>query len=198
MGKGRNQRILPLLVAANTVNYGKPFKMNTAEAIAGCLYITGFKEAAESLMSPFSYGPEFLRLNHEALEAYSACSSAEEVLAVQEGFVRASEQWQRERDLGKQERERNLASSNGMGGYMDDMDLPPTYSDDEYEEYEDGQGEKEEEEDGVEGGSKPLEQLNSFGEIHQDGSASDAMPSDPPPAPIDGANNESVVLPSKA
>ena len=192
MGKGRNQRILPLLVAANTVNYGKPFKMNTAEAIAGCLYITGFKEAAESLMSPFSYGPEFLRLNHEALEAYSACTSAEEVLAVQEGFVRASEQWQRERDLVKQARERNLASSNGMGGYMDDMDLPPTYSDDEYEEY--GEEQEEIEKDGDEGRSESREQLNSFGEVQRD-SASDALPSDPPPAPIDGHMNESIVLP---
>jgi pre-rRNA-processing protein TSR3 len=31
MGKPQNQRKLPLLIAANSVNYGKPYKMNTAE-----------------------------------------------------------------------------------------------------------------------------------------------------------------------
>jgi pre-rRNA-processing protein TSR3 len=73
MGKGRNQRILPLLVAANTVNYGKPFKMNTVEAIAACLYITGYKDDARMILAPFSFGSEFIKLNHEPLEAYVFC-----------------------------------------------------------------------------------------------------------------------------
>ena len=41
MGKKRNHRYLPFLCAANPVNYGKPYKMNTAEATAACLYIAG-------------------------------------------------------------------------------------------------------------------------------------------------------------
>lgn len=49
MGKNRMHRILPLIYAANTVNYGKPYKMNTAEAIAASLYIVGMKEQAKSL-----------------------------------------------------------------------------------------------------------------------------------------------------
>jgi pre-rRNA-processing protein TSR3 len=68
MGKGRNQRILPLLFAANSVNYGRPFKMNTAEAFAACLYISGFKHDAITIMSNFSYGAEFIRLNKDELE----------------------------------------------------------------------------------------------------------------------------------
>lgn len=68
MGKGRNQRILPLLFAANSVNYGRPFKMNTAEAFAACLYISGFKNDAITVMSNFSYGDEFLRLNKDELD----------------------------------------------------------------------------------------------------------------------------------
>ena len=67
LGKGGNQRILPFLVAANTVNYGKPFKMNTVEAIAACMFITGYKEDARMILSPFSFGMEFLKLNFDAL-----------------------------------------------------------------------------------------------------------------------------------
>jgi pre-rRNA-processing protein TSR3 len=120
MGKGRNQRLLPLLFAANSVNYGRPYKMNTAEATAACLYITGFKQEAVSLLSPFGYGTEFLRLNHEALEAYSNCRDTSEIAAVIEGYVQA--------DIAKQQlKECKRASdvSNTLGGYMDDMDLPP-------------------------------------------------------------------------
>jgi hypothetical protein len=151
MGKGRNQRLLPLLFAANSVNYGRPFKMNTAEALAACLYITGFKDEARILLSPFSYGPEFLRLNYDALEAYSACKSSEEVNAVQEDYVRRSQVHQKEKEENKQARDRVTADAGRMGGYMDDMDLPPSYSDDE--EYEGGYEDEEEQQlpDEIEG-----------------------------------------------
>ena len=56
MGKGRHHRVLPFLIAANPVNYGRPFKMNTAEAMAACMYIAGFKDDAMRMMEPFSYG----------------------------------------------------------------------------------------------------------------------------------------------
>lgn len=140
MGKGRNQRILPLLFAANSVNYGRPFKMNTAEAMAACLYIAGFKEDARILLSCFSYGEEFLRLNHDSLEAYSACSSSEEVAAIHRGLIESAQTKQRNK-----EEKRELDRTGGTtGGYMDDMDLPPMG--DEEEEYEEEEGEFEEEE----------------------------------------------------
>jgi pre-rRNA-processing protein TSR3 len=127
MGKGRNQRLLPLLVAANTVNYGRPFKMNTAEAMAACLYIAGFKNDAQILLSPFSYGQEFIKLNYEALEAYSACNSPEEVNAVQQQYL--SENAERQRV-----KEQKRGEMTNSGGYLDESDLPPMHSeDDEYE-----------------------------------------------------------------
>jgi pre-rRNA-processing protein TSR3 len=97
-------RLLPFLVAANSVNYGKPFKLTCAEAIAAALYIVGFKEDAEIVMSKFTWGPEFLKINSEYLEAYSACSTSEEVSSVQAGIMQqmahdASTRWNRSREL---------------------------------------------------------------------------------------------------
>ena len=130
MGKGRNQRLLPLLFAANSVNYGRPYKMNTAEAMAACLYIVGFKEDALTMLESFGYGKEFLRLNYDALEIYSNCTNSEDIVAAQEAMSR-------EADIKKAEKEERLEQQrqtreDNIGGYMDDMDLPPTYEGEYY------------------------------------------------------------------
>eukprot|EP00605_Chrysophyceae_sp_TOSAG23-4_P002905 GSChrysophyteH1.ASY1.ANO1.3200.1 assembled CDS len=125
LGRGRNQRLLPLLLAANTVNYGKPFKMNTAEAMAACLYITGFQTDARTILAPFSYGSEFLRLNAEALNAYAACDTAADVTAIQQRLLDAAAEKESAKML-RLEQEASFREENGgYGGYMDDMDLPP-------------------------------------------------------------------------
>lgn len=84
------QRALPYLVAANPINTYKPIKLSTAEAIAAALYIAGFKELSENIMSIFKWGPSFITLNYELLEEYSNCSTSREVVQVQKAYMELS------------------------------------------------------------------------------------------------------------
>jgi len=58
-----NSRKLPSLIAANPVNYGKWEKLSSVEAIAAALYIIGFKEYGDFLLSKFSWGMQFKKIN---------------------------------------------------------------------------------------------------------------------------------------
>jgi len=80
-------RSLPYLVAANPVNYGTPTKLSTVEALTAALYIVGYKEQAERLLSIFKWGPEFMRLNQKLLEAYAQAENSTEVVELQKRFM---------------------------------------------------------------------------------------------------------------
>lgn len=80
-------RVLPVLIASNTINYGKPYKLNCVEALAAALYILGFKEDAEDVFGGFSYGHEFFRLNKKALDEYAACENEKEMKEVQKKYL---------------------------------------------------------------------------------------------------------------
>lgn len=87
-----HHRLLPFLVAANTVNYGKPSKLSCAEACAAALYICGRTEAAIKIMKEFGWGMEFIKLNKELLELYRTAKDADEVVSRQNAWLAEAEE----------------------------------------------------------------------------------------------------------
>ncbi|KAL4781904.1 hypothetical protein BJX76DRAFT_359492 [Aspergillus varians] len=103
---GKCERLLPYLIAANTVNYGKPWRLNCVEALAACFCICGHEDWAEIVLKNFSYGEAFLEINSQLLKRYAACETEEDI-------KRTEEEW-----LAKIERE--YEDSRAEGG-ADDM-----------------------------------------------------------------------------
>jgi len=85
--KGVLLRRLPYLLAANPVNWGKPWHLNSAEAVLAALLIMGFDEQAELFMPRFNWAPEFVNLNRQLLEAYRAAEGPEEVEKIQNDYI---------------------------------------------------------------------------------------------------------------
>ena len=81
------ERALPFLVAANPVNYGKPFQLSTVEALAAGLVILGEAAQAEQILSKFNWGHVFLELNYEPLLEYAAARDSAEVIRIQSEYM---------------------------------------------------------------------------------------------------------------
>lgn len=82
-----NDRALPYLLAANPINWGRPMELNSAEAVMASLIILGQKEQADEFLGRFNWAPEFIRLNGELLEAYSAAKDSTEVVRIQNEYI---------------------------------------------------------------------------------------------------------------
>lgn len=90
-------RLLPFLIAANPVNYGKPLRLSCAEALAAALYIAGFQEDARYVLGKFVWGHGFFSLNQELLDAYANCENGKQVVDVQNEYIETCEQEVKER-----------------------------------------------------------------------------------------------------
>lgn len=75
--KGRvhfdHERILPFMIAVNPVNFGAPYKLSCAEALAAALYICDYWDQGNEVMSKFKWGPHFLEINQECFGLYEDC-----------------------------------------------------------------------------------------------------------------------------
>lgn len=85
--KSPHERLLPYLVAANSVNYGKPYKLNCVEALAACCFITGLDDHGHALLESFGWGEAFYDINRELFQLYSQCADSAEVVAAQNQYL---------------------------------------------------------------------------------------------------------------
>ena len=86
------QRALPFLVAANPVNYGRPFQLTTVEALAAALTILGERTKAIRLLGKFRWGETFLELNAEPLRRYASAHDSTEVVEIQDDYLAREEE----------------------------------------------------------------------------------------------------------
>ncbi|KAJ3319954.1 ribosome biogenesis protein tsr3 [Boothiomyces sp. JEL0866] len=124
-----HERLLPYLVAANPVNYGKPYKLNCVEALAACCFITGLDEAGHALLSQFGWGHAFYEINSELFRLYSQCSDSASVVNVQNQYIADMEE--------EYARKKDKVEDYGRNTNHDDdpYGLPPSDSEEsEYEE----------------------------------------------------------------
>lgn len=85
------RRALPFLVAANPINFGRPFRLTTVEALAAALHILGHPQQASEILAKFRWGFTFLEVNEEPLRRYAACPDSTAVVAVQAEYLEATE-----------------------------------------------------------------------------------------------------------
>jgi pre-rRNA-processing protein TSR3 len=127
------------LIAANPVNYGKPMRLSCVEALAAALIIVGLVEDADKLLQKFKWGPNFVTLNQELLEAYMQCETSAEIVEVQNLYLEKNQRREVEEE---EEEDRKEVDQEGSA---DEEDLFITGNPNRVEESEE---EDDEEEDG--------------------------------------------------
>ncbi|KAK8097285.1 Ribosome biogenesis protein TSR3 [Apiospora kogelbergensis] len=137
---GKCERLLPYLVAANSVNYGKPWRLNCVEALAAAFYICRHPDWAEQILAPFNYGESFLKINSKLLKKYAACED-------EAGIKKTQEEWMErlEREYTESREEDNDGDVWKGGNLNHRMELPSDDdSDDDSDENEDSDSEEDE------------------------------------------------------
>ena len=118
---GKHLRLLPYLLAANPVNYGRPWRLNCVEALAACFAITGHFDWAALVLEKFGWGHSFLELNADLLQIYSECTDYESI-------NKAQEEW-----LARGDSRQETIFTVGKRGHGAPGELPPQDSDSELE-----------------------------------------------------------------
>lgn len=93
----------------NPVNYGKPFTLSCAEAIAATLYLSGFTNEADYLMSNFKWGSAFHMVNGELFNLYNEAKTSEELVKIQDKYL-------------EDEKARILNKKNNSGNDLEELD----------------------------------------------------------------------------
>jgi len=83
----RKRRALPFLVAANPINFGRPYLLTSVEALGASLFILGESEQARVVLESQNWGPRFLELNEEPLSLYARAGDSTEIIAIQKMFL---------------------------------------------------------------------------------------------------------------
>ncbi len=80
-------RCLPILMAGNPTNYAQRTKLSTVEALSAALYIAGFWEESDRLLSIFKWGHTFFDLNRQILEGYAKARDSGEIVEMQQKYT---------------------------------------------------------------------------------------------------------------
>ncbi|KAJ4387952.1 ribosome biogenesis protein tsr3 [Gnomoniopsis smithogilvyi] len=154
---GKCERLLPYLVAANTVNYGKPWRLNCAEALAAAFAICGHLDWAEMVLEPFSYGKAFLKINAQLLRRYAACEDEAAVKRTQEEWMeRLEKEYADSREVGSGDDMWTKGNTNHMA--MAESDEEGDEAEDDERDSDEDDEDSENEEDSIDGiwlGQKP-------------------------------------------
>jgi pre-rRNA-processing protein TSR3 len=87
LDRHRRRRALPFLVAANPVNFGRPWKLTSVEAFAAALFILGEVSQAETVLKSSPWGIRFLELNEDPLQLYRNAADSREIIEIQEMYL---------------------------------------------------------------------------------------------------------------
>ncbi|XP_042028760.1 18S rRNA aminocarboxypropyltransferase-like isoform X2 [Salvia splendens] len=119
-------RLLPWLVAANPVNYGRPCELSCVEALAAALIICGEEETGHLILSKFKWGHAFLSLNRELLKAYSECKNGADMITVQNEWLSQQNSRPSDKDINKGQGEHSGSNNDEDGPDSGSEDgLPP-------------------------------------------------------------------------
>lgn len=172
---GKCERLLPYLVAANSVNYGKPWRLNCVEALGAAFYICGHPDWAEEVLSHFSYGKAFLEINSSLLKRYAACKDEAEIKKAEETWMaKLEKEYSDSRADGGDSNETDIWKSGNTNHRMP-VSSDEEDSEDEESDKEDGRGGSV---DGIYLGSKPPKKAEKEPEEAEDTKDADRDPFD--------------------